>query len=298
MVMSRAWMRAIRPAIFVCSSRPAKRRHGSPEQALQQISQTVAGLDELYREIATKVPNLTAEKMRAGDARSAIFAVVLKPSAGATADDSSDDVAGPRIDFVIEGVDVRACFEFTQDLKTNDLSYKKFVEVTVPGKENSTEQISTFSVEAKDRRLCIVGLEPGKTYDLKLLNDLPSRQGGKLGEPVVVSGVRLPDLPQQVAFSGRNFILPTSGPGEVALHAINVDRFDLELFRITDRTLHRQIALGYIGGELPQREYVDLRERFAEPLGREASNCRMRRRTCRSERFFKSDRSSRTDVNG
>ncbi len=139
------------------------------EQTLQQISQAVTGLDEIYREIAGKVPNLNTEKMRAGDARSAIFAVVLKPRSVA-ADDSADDVGGPRIDFVIEGVDVRVCFEFTQELKTNDLSYKKFVEVTL-----ADEQISTFAVEAKDRRLCIASLEPGKTYDLKLLNDLPSK---------------------------------------------------------------------------------------------------------------------------
>jgi uncharacterized protein YfaS (alpha-2-macroglobulin family) len=232
------------------------------ELALRQITQTIADLDEVYREIASKVPNAQPEAMKEGDARSAVFTVVTAAGPSDAEDqEASQSGRPPRLNFPIEGVKVNVCLEFTQELRIDNQTYKGFVEVkrgesTVPG----------FAVETKDRTLCLSGLEPGSEYEIKLLQGLPSRLGGKLANTVVVPRVRLPNLPKQVGFSGRSFILPASGPGEIALNVTNLDSFDLQLFRITDRTLHRQIALGYVGSALPYMEYTELRDHFAELL--------------------------------
>jgi hypothetical protein len=76
----------------------------------------------------------------------------------------------------------------------------------------------------------------------------------------------MPYLPQEVAFSRVNFILPAAGAGDIPLRVTNLDSFELELFRITDRLIHRHIALGHIGGTLPYQEYQDLRSKFGERL--------------------------------
>ncbi len=219
------------------------------EEASQQIARVAADLDEIYRDIAAKVPGTDADKMKAEDARSAVFAPILLLG--------SDQA---RVDYRIVGNDVRACIEFTQDLRANDLSYRDYIEI----KSKDDAAVSGFGVEARDRMLCITGLVAGGSYNLQIRAGMPAKQGAKLAAAVSMQEVTLPDLPKQIAFSGRHFILPTSGPGEVPLFATNVKDFDLELFRVTDRTLYRHIALGHIGGELPYSEYTELRDRFAE----------------------------------
>lgn len=220
------------------------------EQALQEISAVASALDEIYRDIAAKVPSLSTDQMKAGDARSAPFGVVLEMG-----------TPRPRVDFRIEGSDVRVCIAFTQELKSSGLSYRPFVEISA-----GDSSLSAFGVEVKGRDLCITGLDPGRTYQVRLLAGIPAKNDATLGEGVTIETVELPDLPQQIAFSGRHFILPASGSGEVPLFLTNVEDAELELYRITDRTLHRHIALRHIGGELPHKEYADLRERFAERL--------------------------------
>src|SRR5205085_4447081 len=220
------------------------------EQALLQISQVAASLDETYREFAATIPGLNLEQLKANDARSGAFDVVFNWA-----------TATPRVDFRIENADVRTCVEFTQELKTSGLSYREFVEVTLEAKP-----FAAFGVDVKGRHLCITGLEPGKTYSLKFLRALPAKSDARLSKDVSADGVELPTLPEQVAFSGRQFILPSNGSGEVPLLLTNVENFGLELFRITDRTLHRHIALGHIRGEMAHREDLELRDHFAERL--------------------------------
>jgi alpha-2-macroglobulin len=222
---------------------------GRTDEASQQIARVAADLDEIYREIAAKVPGTDPDKMKAGDARSAVFAPILVLG--------SDQA---RVDYRIVGNDVHACVEFTQDLRASDLSYRDFIEI----RSKDDVPVTGFGVEAKDRVLCVSGLVAGASYKLQIRAGMPSRQGAKLATAVSMQELTLPNLPKQITFSGRHFILPTSGPGEVPVSATNLKDFDLELFRVTDRTLYRHIALGHIGGELPYSEYTELRDRFAE----------------------------------
>jgi uncharacterized protein YfaS (alpha-2-macroglobulin family) len=235
------------------------------DENLKSITQVVADLDEIYREIADKAPRSgsSLDVMKGGDARSAVFTTVLAPASASELLAHPNKYSGgryvPKVTFQTDANAISACVEFTQELKP-DVQYKEFMEVS-----SSDGAVATFATASKGRLLCISGLEVGGDYQVKLSEGLPSQLGAKLANSIEVA-VRLPDLPRQVTFSGRNFILPTSGPGEVPIYITNVESFDLQLYRVTDRMLHRQIALGHIGGRLPAKEYIDLRDHFAEPL--------------------------------
>jgi uncharacterized protein YfaS (alpha-2-macroglobulin family) len=253
------------------------------EEALQQISRVAIALDEIYKDIALKLPGasgLNVTKMQAGDSRSATFAPL-------TSDQDEDQ---PRVYFRNADAVLRACIGFTQELKANSLSYRDAITIQQdlpevekndapkedthkpPGKDGAPKtrvakkEIKDFGFEAKGRELCLTGLKSGEQYSLQLLSKFASKQGATLGRDFSPFDVTMPDLPKQVAFSGRNFILPAAGPGEIPLRITNVSRFEIELFRITDRLIHRHIALGHIGGSLPHQEYEDLRLRFGEGM--------------------------------
>jgi uncharacterized protein YfaS (alpha-2-macroglobulin family) len=218
------------------------------EQALNEIASIAAALDEIYSEAATKAPGLDPERLKSGDSRSAVFLPVLNLKTDT-----------PKLTFRFENSDVRPCIEFTQELRSNDLSYRAFVDVHL-----SDVQVE-FGVIANGRFLCLTGLKPGaEDYRIDLMAGLPSKQGAKLADSISLDAITLPDLPERIGFPGRQFILPRSGPGELPLSITNVKNANLEIFKITDRTLYRHIALGYIGGELPGEDYDDLRSHFAE----------------------------------
>jgi uncharacterized protein YfaS (alpha-2-macroglobulin family) len=219
-------------------------------QAFQHIDHATSSLDQVYRELATSLPVLDAERLKAADARSIVFGLVTRPG-----------TTEPVVDFRLDGNDIRSCLEFTRDLHDSGLTYIQFIRVT-----RGPAVVSNVGISTSGRTLCLLGLAPAASYEVNLLAGLPSKEGAKLASAIKVE-VRPPDRPRLVTFTGaRHFVLPTSGPGQVQFSATNVDKFDIEIVRITDRTLHRQIALNYIGGELPKRELSEIRNRFAETL--------------------------------
>lgn len=88
------------------------------ERTSRQISETASALDEMYHNVVAKVPTSNADQLKAGDARSAIFAPI-----------NWVGEAIPCVDIRIAGPDIRVCLDFTQDLKTSGLSYREFVEI-------------------------------------------------------------------------------------------------------------------------------------------------------------------------
>ena len=78
-------------------------------------------------------------------------------------------------------------------------------------------------------------------------------------DDVKIPLLSLPDLPEKIEIAGQKFVLPANGPDEFRCRCTltNVDKFDVDLVRVTDRTLYRHIALGHIGGELPTNEFAN-----------------------------------------
>ena len=50
------------------------------------------------------------------------------------------------------------------------------------------------------------------------------------------------------------------------LYTVNMESVPLHLLRITDRNLHRHVALGHIGSRLPTGEYREMRQQFSDPI--------------------------------
>jgi uncharacterized protein YfaS (alpha-2-macroglobulin family) len=60
--------------------------------------------------------------------------------------------------------------------------------------------------------------------------------------------------------------LPRQGDGEIPIYTVNEDSVPLHLLRVTDRNLHRHIALGQIGSRMPRQEFAQLRTMFSDEL--------------------------------
>lgn len=161
----------------------------------------------------------------------------------------------------------------------------------------SAEKLSLERPVSTDRTVnegmvCIHGLQHGYHYHVLLRQGLPARSGAMLiedfdtrkgeaeeksgspgaddGEAVSPStyknGIRVPDRVSTAGFRSSAFILPREGGGSIPLMTVNLDQVDVDLARLSDRTLYRRIALGQIGNFIDYEEFDDLKRHFSDPL--------------------------------
>jgi hypothetical protein len=238
-------------------------------------------LDEIYADLAGKFPGLDVRKLQDADQREKEFA----PAAFL----NNDPGEGPQFSYTFANGATQSCVEFTRDLNPNAAIYRDKVSAEPQRPGNNEENpdptqpptnrsapeppaAAKWSLSVDGRRLCFDNLGAGLTYHVVLKKGLPSKLGAVLAQDFERSDLDVPNYPEQIRFAGGRFILPRSGGGTIDVHATNLEGFDLELYRISDRTLYRQIALGFIGGAkegsdvLPENEYANLKERLGELL--------------------------------
>ena len=145
----------------------------------------------------------------------------------------------------------KACFQFTQDLddsgKTN---YGDFIRVT--------PDVGS-AVEVNGSSLCLSGLNFDQDYRARLRAGLPSKKGDKLerAEEVVVA---FGDKPAYVGFAGDGVILPRLEADGLGIETVNVEKIEIAVYRVSDRSLARKnIVAGEAAGE-NQYSYVWDRE--------------------------------------
>lgn len=186
------------------------------------------------------------------------------------------------------------CLTFNLPLRPDAGEYRDMIKVFRVGPERlAATAVSASEQTVTDQTLCIHGLRHGYSYHILAQKGLPSRSGAVLAEdfdtrvdkrrkpgsddddveargpeidPAV--GVKIPNRKASAGFRSTAFILPESGGGSVPLMTVNVSRVDLDLLRLSDRTLHRQIALGHIGEEIDKQEFADLRHHFSDSYWR------------------------------
>lgn len=247
-------------------------------RASARVGEIAHDLDEIYAEISSKLPGLVdVQKMKQGDNRALDFAPI-----------SISDSSQVKVAFKMEGDRAKGCVEFTQDLNADASAYNNFVSLSFlrdthkqqdnddeagEAKPQNSPTPMKASLSTQGRTLCIDNLTPGANYSLVLKKGLRSKLGLELASDAAETEVDAPDIPARVQFSGGRFVLPRSGAGKIEAQTTNLHRFNAELYRITDRTLYRQIALGYVGGaddNLPGDEYQGLSEHFGELMWRGA----------------------------
>lgn len=219
------------------------------EIAAEGIANAASALDEIYGEIQGSLPGSDIVEMRGGDARLDFYAI-------------GGDFGFVSPVYHVVGNDVEACIAFNKDLKENSRVYGEMVELRADGELLPGD---AFDVRAQGRDLCILRLEPGRSYEAKLLVGLPAEDDSKLAK-LTTAYVSIPDLPSRIGFADGEFMLPRSGPGDLPISLTNTESFPLTINRIVDRTLHRHLALGHIRNGIPNAEYQALITQFSEVL--------------------------------
>ena len=121
----------------------------------------------------------------------------------------------------------RACVEFSEPLVKSGADYASFV--TLDG-------AAPKAVEAKDRQICVEGLNHGQRYKIAFRPGLPSAVDEPL-ESVVDLDIYVQDRAAMVRFTGDGFVLPGSVRRGIPIVSVNTDSADLKLYRVGDRAI-------------------------------------------------------------
>src|SRR5690606_9191203 len=121
----------------------------------------------------------------------------------------------------------RICAQFSEDLVKTGVDYAQFV--TVDGH-------APKGVEAKDRQICVAGLEHGQHYDVTFRPGLPAAIGEVISAPVVLS-IYVQDRAPSARFTGDSFVLPAGARRGIPVVTVNMDAADVKLYRVGDRSL-------------------------------------------------------------
>ncbi|MBS3649118.1 alpha-2-macroglobulin family protein [Pseudaminobacter sp. 19-2017] len=128
----------------------------------------------------------------------------------------------------------RVCAQFSEELVKIGVDYAPFV--TVDG-------AAPKAVEAKDRQICVEGLEHGKNYNITFRAGIPAAIGETITSPVALS-VYIQDRGPTARFTGDSFVLPAHARRGIPLVTVNMAVADMKLYRIGDRSL-AQLLSGY-----------------------------------------------------
>ncbi len=168
------------------------------------------------------------------------------------------------VGFAVSGTEVLAerdapqvCFTFTEPLdKSRAVDYRAFVEVQ-PRVEGN--------VVARDKALCVEGLQHGQMYDVTLRAGLPSA-----GERALTATeqrlVEVPNRKPSLAFRGAGYILPRVGSEGLPLRTINVERARLQVLRLTDRSVVEQFYFGRINQQLSDYDVGVMLDKAAQEV--------------------------------
>lgn len=126
----------------------------------------------------------------------------------------------------------RICVQFSEELVKNGVDYSSYIQLD--GKIPP-------AIEAKNRQICVEGLEHGKHYNVTLRSGLPAAIGETLPAPINLS-VYVKDRSPSIRFTGDSFVLPAKARRGLPMVSINMDEAKLNLYRIGDRSLARLLT--------------------------------------------------------
>jgi uncharacterized protein YfaS (alpha-2-macroglobulin family) len=162
------------------------------------------------------------------------------------------------LDYTVENeaATPRACVQFSEALRASADDYRPFVALdgNAPGR-----------IQVSGQQLCVDGLDHGGTYTLRLREGLPAKIDEALIKTVDL-GVFVKDRSPTLRFSGRNYILPKTGQNGIPVTSINAAAATVEIYRVGDRGLVRQVLDGMVGQDLGSWDAKTLRERTGQKV--------------------------------
>lgn len=145
--------------------------------------------------------------------------------------EKSKDFAFDRLILETNDAAPRACLQFTRELdasgKTNYADYVRMTPAMKP------------AVTVAGSSLCISGVEFDKEYKARVRAGAPSKSGEKLKRPVEVT-IAFGDKPAYVGFVGDGVILPRLEADGLGIETVNVDKINISVYRVSDRSLARK----------------------------------------------------------
>ena len=137
-----------------------------------------------------------------------------------------------------DSAEPRICVQFSDDLAKTDLDFTKFVQLD--GKGLTVEKTA-------EQTLCVAGVSHGSRYSLIFRAGIPAADGQTTAKPVTISAY-VRDRSPSLRFPGRAYVLPKVGvEAALPIAAVNTDKADLTLFKVTDRNILRAIQGDYFG---------------------------------------------------
>ena len=150
----------------------------------------------------------------------------------------------------------RVCAQFSEALVKTGVDYAPFVTV---------DDAAPKSVEAKEKQICVEGLEHGQHYRVTFRSGLPAAIGEVLTAPVVLS-VYVQDRAQSARFTGDSFVLPSSARRGIPVVTVNMEAADMKLYRVGDRSL-AQLLSGYqFLRQLDGYDVSNIADQMGEPV--------------------------------
>ena len=150
----------------------------------------------------------------------------------------------------------RLCIEFSETLKTGDVDYAKYISVNGKDPEN---------VNAEDQNLCIDGFRHGQRFEIDVRPGLPARIADQLPKKSQLT-VYVRDRSPTVRFTGRGYVLPSTGQAGIPIVSINAEEIAFRIYRIGDRSIVGAVAGGTVGNKLRSWDLRELKDRTGEEL--------------------------------
>ncbi|WP_441965729.1 alpha-2-macroglobulin family protein [Microvirga sp. 2MCAF38] len=121
----------------------------------------------------------------------------------------------------------RVCFQFSDPLATGKVDFAPYVTVSAN---------SGTAVSAEGQQLCVDGLKHSERYSIVLRQGLPSAVEETLLKAADYE-IYVRDRSPQARFTGRNYVLPSTGQEGIPVVSVNTVKVNVEVYRIGDRSL-------------------------------------------------------------
>jgi uncharacterized protein YfaS (alpha-2-macroglobulin family) len=133
-----------------------------------------------------------------------------------------------------DAVSPRVCFQFSETLPGKRTDFSPFIAVAGQDKP---------AISAQDKQLCVEGLKHGERYAITLRAGLPSTVAETLAKTAEFT-IFVRDRKPFVRFSGKAYVLPSTGQHGIPVMSVNTSAVELSVYRVGDRNLIDTV-LGY-----------------------------------------------------
>lgn len=195
----------------------------------------------------------TREEWRpALDALKASLALADNPDARATYESLRAEHGFRALDYSIDAdaAAPRACVQFSEDLAKGRVDFAPYVVL---------KGLDQPAVTAEAQQVCVDGLKHGETYDLTIRAGLPSNVDETLPSNKDFR-IYVRDRKPTARFTGRNYVLPSTGQQGVPVVTVNADAALIDLYRINDRSLAQAVTSGDFQKQLDGEALDKLRD--------------------------------------